>query len=135
MRKLVKWFALWLYKRVGEPELLDIARYQNGIKAHLPLDLQGNIDFQDSQKVKAFLQWCHFTATSEYFEPFIGAMLKAQEVEIIENVATEKALLNARAARHGVSIVEEQFRIQADKYIALTSEKREEFNKFEVIGN
>jgi len=62
-------------------------------------------------------------------------MLRAQDIEIIQNVTTEKALSNARSAKHGVSIVEEQFLTQADKYIVLTTAKKEEFNKYKVIGN
>jgi hypothetical protein len=129
----MKSFATWLYKKFGEPELLDIARYKSGIKAHLPIDREGNVDYTDSLKKLDFLQWCHSVSTCEYFGPFIGALLKAQEVEIVENVATEQSLRNARAARHGVNIVREQFEIQAEKYIALTAEEKEDYNTFEVI--
>lgn len=133
MRKLLKSFATWLYRKVGEPELLDIARYKNGIVAHLPISDLGNIDYEDNQKKLDFLQWCHSTATCEYFSPFISSLLKAQENEIVQNVATLETLRNARAARHGVSIVKEQFEIQADKYIALTAEKEKVFDKHAII--
>lgn len=80
-----------------------------------------------------FLLWCAEVKRSEYFNPFMDALLKAQENEIVSSVSTEKALLCARAARHGVEIVREQFTILEDKYLALTTADKEVINRFEVI--
>ena len=113
--------------------MLDISRFNHGITAGLPIDYQGDILTEGLDQEKDFLLWCSEVSRSQYFHPFMDSLLKAQEREIVSSVTTEKALLCARAARHGVEIVREQFIRLDGKYFSLINFDKEVINRFEVM--
>ena len=134
---MMKRLISYLYKRYGEPDLLDISRFKHNISKSLPITQQGDIDvFEiDEKQRKDFLQWAYTIKNDKYFDYLINALLKAQEQEIISKVVTEKQLLCARAARHGVEMVREQFDYLAEKYIALTTMQEKHNDRFEIFDN
>lgn len=131
----MKRLIIWLYRRYGDPELLDISRFKHNISQVLPISPEGNIDvFQiDETKRKDFLQWAYDTKNAEYFDLLINALLKAQEQEIVARVITEKQLLSGRSARHGVEIVREQFEYLSEKYLSLTTQEKKVIDRFEIF--
>ncbi len=131
MRKLIT----WLYKRYGEPELLDITRFRYGITGTLPVDLNGNIDVFEMEESKRadFLRWAYDVFSNPYFPLVIDSLLKVQGDEMIAKAITEKQLLCGRSSRHGVNIVLEQYKYLADKYLALTTPVKETINKYDIL--
>jgi len=132
---MLKRFSIWLFKRYGEPELLDIARYKSGISSGLPLDLDGDIDvFQlpEGEREEFFI-WAHTVKSHRYFGLIIDSMLKAQEREIVQYITKQELLNSARSARHGVETVREQFEILSDKFLALTSGEETLYDLTEIV--